>query len=92
MIYCCGPLHMDKQRQDDQLEPIFNSSVPIQNIALKTSQDRWTMETGGERGSGRSVFAVRHYDDDDDIYMNMHTYIHVCVCIFVLACARLCVI
>ena len=49
----CGPLHMDEQRQDDQLEPIYNSSVPIQDIALKTSQERWTIETGRERGSGR---------------------------------------
>ena len=32
-IYSCGPLHMDEQRQDDQLEPIYNSSVPIQDIA-----------------------------------------------------------
>ena len=27
---------MDKQRQDDQLEPTYNSSVPIQDVALKT--------------------------------------------------------
>ena len=32
--YSCVPLHMDEQRQDDQLEPIYNSSVPIQDIAL----------------------------------------------------------
>ena len=31
----CGPPHMDKQRQDNQLEPIYNS-VPIQDVALKT--------------------------------------------------------
>ena len=24
------------------------------------------MEKGGEKGSGRSVLAVRHHDDDDD--------------------------
>ena len=52
------PPHMDKQRQDDQLEPIYNSSVPIQDIALKTSWEQWTIETGGERGSRRSVLAV----------------------------------
>ncbi len=56
---------MAEQRQDDQLEPIFTSSVPIQGIALKTSQEQWTIETGGERGSRRSVLAVRHEDDDD---------------------------
>ena len=62
-IYSCGPLHMDEQKQDDQLEPIYNSSVPIQDIALKTSLERWTIETSGERGSGGSVLAARHDDD-----------------------------
>ena len=28
-----GPLHMDEQRQDDQREPIYNSSVLIQDVA-----------------------------------------------------------
>ena len=27
---------MDDQMQDDQLEPKYNSSVPIQDIALET--------------------------------------------------------
>ena len=64
------PLHMDEQRQDDQLEPIYNSSVPIQDIALKTSLERWTIERDGERWSGRYVLAVWHHDDDslDEIY------------------------
>ena len=39
---------VDEQRQDDQLEPIYNSSVSIQDA---------------ERGSGRSVLAVWHDDD-----------------------------
>ena len=58
---------MDVQRQDDQLEPIYNNSVPIQNITLKTSQERWTIEAGGERGSGKSVQAARHDDDDSSL-------------------------
>ena len=33
-MYSCGPLHMDEQMQDDQLEPTYNSFVPIQNVAL----------------------------------------------------------
>ena len=32
-MYSCGPLHMDEQRLDDQLEPIYSSPVPIQNVA-----------------------------------------------------------
>ena len=55
---------MDKQKQDDQLEPKYNSSVPIQDVALKTSREQWMIEMGGKRGSGRSVLAVRHDDDD----------------------------
>ena len=58
VTYSSGPLHMDEQRQDDQLEIIYNSSVPIQDVALKTYRERWTIEKGGGRGSGRSVLAV----------------------------------
>ena len=47
---------MDEQKQDDQLKPTYNSSVPIQDVVLKT------IEKGGGRGSGRSVLAVRHDD------------------------------
>ena len=56
---------MDVLRQDDQLEPIYNSSVPIQDIALNNSRERWTIETGGVRGSGRSVLGAQHDDDDE---------------------------
>ena len=65
---------MDEQRQDDQLESIYNSSVPIQYVALKTFWEQWPIETGSERESGRSVLASRH---DDDIYI----YVCVCVCV-----------
>ena len=58
---------MDEQRQDDQLELIYNSSVPIQNIALKTSREKWTIEMGSENEPGRSVLAARHDDDDNEI-------------------------
>ena len=55
---------MDEQRQEDQLEPIYNSSVPIQDVALKTYRELWTIERGGGRRSGKSTLAVRHDDDD----------------------------
>ena len=51
-IYSCGLLHVDEQRQDDQLEPIYNKSVSIYDIAVKTSWEPWTIETGGDRGQG----------------------------------------
>ena len=55
---------MDEQRQDNQQEPIYNSSVPIQDIAWKISWEQWTIEMGGKRESGRSVLAAQHDDDD----------------------------
>ena len=54
---------MDEQRQDDQLEPMYNNSVTIQNIAWEISRERWTIETGDERGPGRSILAARHDAD-----------------------------
>ena len=52
------------QRQDDQLEPTYGSSVPIRDLALKTCRKQWTIERSGERGSGISVLMARHDDDD----------------------------
>ena len=49
---------MDEQRQDDQEKLIYNRSVLLQNIDMKT------IETGGVRGSGRSVQTVQHENDD----------------------------
>ena len=57
---------MDKKRQDIQLEPIYNSSVLIQDVALKTYQKGWTREKDCGRGSGISVLMSQHDDDDDD--------------------------
>ena len=65
---------MDEQRQDDPLEPENNSSVRIQDVALKTSRERWTIETGGGRGSGRSVLVARHDDDDDYTWNHLTVY------------------
>ena len=64
-MYSSGPLHMDEQRQGDQLEPTYSSSVEIRGVALKTCRKRLTIGRGGERGSGIYVLMTRH---DDDIY------------------------
>ena len=40
--------------------------MPIQDVALKTNRERWTIEKGGGRGLGRSALAVQYNDDDDD--------------------------
>ena len=63
-MYTCGPLHVDEQKLDDQLELIYSSSVPIQDVAWKTTRERWTIEMSGQRVSGKHVLAVRHDDDD----------------------------
>ena len=57
---------MDEQRQDNQQKAIYNSSVLIQDVALKTSWEQWTIETGNKRASRRSALVAQHDDDDDD--------------------------
>ena len=64
--YSCGSLHMDRQRQNEQLEPTYNSSVLIQVVALKIFREQGTIETGGGRGLRRPVLATRHDNDNDD--------------------------
>ena len=59
-------LHMDEQRQYDQPEPTCKSSVPIQDVTLKTYRKRWTIGKDGGLGSGISVLMAWHHDDDDD--------------------------
>ena len=65
-MYSCGPLHMDEQRQDDQLEPTCSNSLLVRDVALKIYRKQWAIEKGGERESGISVQMARH--DDDDMY------------------------
>ena len=62
----CGPLHMDEQRQDDQLEPTYSNSVPIRGVIPKTCRKQRTIGRCGERRSGISVLIARH--DEDDVY------------------------
>ena len=66
VAYSSGTLHMEEQKQDDQLEPIYNSSVPIKDVALETYRRQWIIEEGGEKGSGISVLIAPHDDEDDD--------------------------
>ena len=35
-----GPLHMDKQRQDDLLKPTYSSSVPIDLLEAVDNRER----------------------------------------------------
>ena len=56
---------MDEQRQDVQLEPTYNNSVPVRNVALRIYRKQWTIGRCGERGSEISML-IPHDDDDDD--------------------------
>ena len=67
MMYSCGPLHMDEQRQDVQLEPSYSSSVPIRDVALRICRKQWTIGRSGERPSEISVLIAWHEDDDDEV-------------------------
>ena len=67
-MYSCGPPHMAGQKQDDQHEHTFSSYVRIRDVALKPCQRRWTIGKSGDRGSGISVLAARHDDDDNSTY------------------------
>ena len=57
---------MDEQRQDVQLGPTYNSSVPIQDVALKTYRKVWRIEKDGGGGPRKSMLAAQLDDDDDD--------------------------
>ena len=61
------------QKQDDQRERTYSSSVRIRDVALKTCRRRLTIGRSGERGSGISVLAARH---DDDEYIYIYIYIN----------------
>ena len=59
----------DKTKQNKtKLEHTYSSYVRIRDVAQKTCQMRWTIGRSGKRGSGISVLAARHDDDDDDVY------------------------
>ena len=65
-MYSYGPPHMAGKKQDDQLEHTYSSYVMTGDVALKTSQRRWTIGRSGERGSGISMPVAQDDDDDDD--------------------------
>ena len=47
------------------IEHTYSSYVKIQDVALKTWLRWWMIGKSGERGSGISVLAARHDDDND---------------------------
>ena len=61
---------MAEQKQGEQLEPRYNSSVRIRYVALRTNQKQWTTGWNGKRGSGMSMLVVRQ----DDLYIYIYIY------------------
>ena len=55
----------------------YSSYVRIWDVALKTCQRWWTIGGSSQRGSGISVPAARHHDDDDRIYIYIYIYIYI---------------
>ena len=73
-MYSYGPPYIAGQKRDDQFEHTFSSYVRIRDVALKTCQRRWTIGRSGQRGSGISVQAARHDDEDnEDIEVKSHS-------------------
>ena len=71
-MYSYGPPHMAVQKQDDQHEHTFSSYVRIRDVVLKTCLGRWTIGRSGERGSGISMLAAWHDDDDEVHFIIIH--------------------
>ena len=65
--------HMAKQKQGDQLEPTYGSSVRIRGVALRTCQKWWTIGRSSETGSRASVLVAKQ-DDDDDFHRNPESF------------------
>ena len=54
---------------------IYSSYVRIRDVALKTRQKRWMIGRSGERGSGISMLAAWHDDDDSSVIL-IFIFIH----------------
>ena len=67
---------MAVQKKDDQHERTFSNYVRIRDVVQKTCLKRCTIGKSGERGSGRSVLAARHDNDDDDDLEEMLEHVH----------------
>ena len=74
VMYSYGPLHMAEQKQGNQLEPTYSSSVRIRGVVLRTCRKRWTIGRGGERGSEISILMARQDDGDDDIIIKVNYF------------------
>ena len=70
----------------------YNSSVPLQDVVWKTSE-QWMIEASGKRGSGKSMLAVRQWRNSTKKIVDLVShptqrdwYGCVCVCVCVCVC------
>ena len=61
VMYSYGPLHVAKQKQGDQLEPTYSSSVRTLGVTLRTCQKRCPI---GMVRDIRADGTIRWWDDD----------------------------
>ena len=64
--------HMAVQKQGDQLESTYSSSVRIRDLARRTWQKRWTIWRSGERGSVISELVARQDDNESSFHLSWH--------------------
>ena len=67
-MFSYKPPYMAEQKQGDQLEPTYSSSVRIEDVALRTCQKRWPRGRSGESWSGISMLDAWQDDDDDEVW------------------------
>ena len=88
MMFSYGPPHMAKQKQGNQLELIYSSSVRIRDVSLCTYLKGWKIGRSGERGSGISVLVARQDDDDFQIWNEKEHNIIIIIIIRFISCNR----
>ena len=74
-MYFYGPPHMAEQKQDDQLEHTYSSSVRIRDVALKMNdRGKWRERVRDICASGTKWWWWWWY---------IHIYMCVCVCVYI---------
>ena len=62
---------MAEQKQRDQLQPTYSSSVRIPDVTKRTCQKQLTIGRSGERRSRISMQGARQ-DNDDDLFPRLN--------------------
>ena len=71
VMYSCGPLHMNEQRQDVPFEPTYSNSVPIRDVAQRIYRKQWTIG-----GVARDSQEYPCWYSETMIYIYIYIYTH----------------